>query len=115
MDRLGRPENAIARVASSFKECLSETEILRTVDQFFDDLGFEFDADAEEQSLAQNLGQRRSRAAGYLGTLDLADPGDRDRLLSAIATKLAEWTDGRGPSEDRLTRLHRTLKAAGFE
>ncbi len=110
-----RPENAIARVASSFKECLSETEILRTIDQFFDDLGFEFDADAEEQSLAQNVGQRRSRAAGYLGTLDLADPGDRDRLLSAIATKLAEWTDRRGPSEDRLTRLHRTLKAAGFD
>lgn len=66
---LGRPENAIARVASSFKECLSDTEVLRTIDQFFDDLGFEFDANVEEQSLAQNVGQRRSRAAGYLGRL----------------------------------------------
>lgn len=112
---LGRPENAIARVASSFKECLSETEVLRTIDEFFGDLGFEFDPDVEEQSLAQNIGQRRSRAVGYLETLDLAEPGDRDRLLSAIATKLAEWTDGRGPSADRLGRLHRTLKAAGFE
>jgi hypothetical protein len=110
-----RPENAIARVASSFKECLSETEVLRTIDDFFGDLGFEFDAEAEELSLAQNVGQRRSRAAGYLEALDLAEPGDRDRLLSAIAAKLAEWSEGRGPSENRLRRLHQTLKAAGFE
>jgi hypothetical protein len=111
----GRPENAIARVASAFKECLSEAEVLKTIDEFFGDLGFEFDPDAEERSLAQNIGQRRSRAAGYLEMLDLTEPDDRDRLLSAIATMLAEWTDGRGPSTDRLDRLHRTLKAAGYE
>ena len=112
---LGRPENAIARLALSFKECLSDTEVLRTIDDFFGDLGFEFDAEAEELSLAQNVGQRRSRAAGYLETLDLAEPGDRDRLVSAIAAKLTEWNEGRGPSENRLRRLHQTLKAAGFE
>lgn len=111
----GRPENAIARVASAFKECLSEREVLKTIDEFFGDLGFEFDPEAEERNLTNGIGQRRSRAAGYLETLDLAEPPGRDRLLSAVATKLAEWTDGRGPSADRLDRLHRTLKAAGYE
>jgi len=111
----GRPANAITRVASSLKECLSDAEVLRTIDDFFGDLGFEFDAEAEERSLAQNVGQRRSRAAGYLETLDLSQDGDRDMLLSAIATKLAEWDDKHGPSPDRLRRLHQTLKAAGFD
>lgn len=111
----GRPENAIARVASAFKECLSEGEVLKTIDEFFGDLGFEFDPEAEERNLTNGIGQRRSRAAGYLETLDLAEPPGRDRLLSAVATKLAEWADGRGPSADRLDRLHRTLKAAGYE
>ena len=110
----GRAENAITRVASSFKECLAATEVLRTIDEFFGDLGFEFDAEAEERSLERD-GQRRSRAAGYLDTLDLSQDGDRDMLLSAVATKLAEWDESRGPSADRLKRLHQTLKAAGFE
>lgn len=112
---MGQAENAISRIGTAFKECLSDTETLRTIDDLFTDLGFEFDPQAEERSLAQSIGQRRSRVAGYLETLDLADPGDRDRLLSVIATKLVEWADGRSPSPDRLTRLHRTLKAVGYE
>lgn len=111
----GQPESAITRVVSAFKVCLSDTEVLRTIDDFFGDLGFEFDPEAEERNRAQGVGQRRSRAAGYLETLDLSQDGDRDRLLSAVATKLAEWDEKHGPSSDRLTRLHRTLKTTGFE
>jgi hypothetical protein len=113
--RIG-PENAITRVASALKECLSDTSVLRQIDDFFNDLGFEFDPEAEEWELARGTGQRRSRAEGYLSTLDLDVPSDRDRLFAAVGAKLTEWgDDGRGPSPDRLTRLHRTLRAVGYE
>jgi hypothetical protein len=111
----GRPDNAIGRVATAFKECLSEAEVLKSIDELFGDLDFEFDPEAEERNLSGGVGQRRSRAAGYLETLDLSEAADRDRLLLAIATKLAEWSDSRGPSDNRLKRLHQTLKVAGFE
>ena len=111
----GQPESAITRVVSAFKDCLSDTEVLRTIDDFFGDLGFEFDPEAEERNRAQGVGQRRSRAAGYLETLNLSQDTGRDMLAAAVGTKLAEWDDKHGPSPDRLTRLHRTLKTAGFE
>jgi hypothetical protein len=109
------PENAITRVASALKECLSDAAVLRQIDDFFNDLGFEFDPEAEEWELARGIGQRRSRAEGYLSTLDLDDPSGRDRLFGAVGAKLSEWSEGRGPSPDRLTRLNRTLKAVGYE
>lgn len=109
------PENAIQRVASAFKDCLSDAEVLRTIDELFGDLGFEFDAEAEERTRVEGIGQRRSRAAGYLATLDLSLPPDRDRLMEVIGTKLGEWTEGREPGEERLKRLLRTLKNAGYE
>jgi TIR domain len=109
------PENAITRVASALKECLSDTNVLRQIDDFFNDLGFEFDPEAEEWELQRGIGQRRSRAEGYLATLDLDDPSDRDRLFAAVGAKLTEWGDGRGPSPDRLTRLQRTLRGVGYE
>ncbi|HEV8546867.1 MAG TPA: toll/interleukin-1 receptor domain-containing protein, partial [Candidatus Limnocylindrales bacterium] len=113
MQPMGRPENAIARVVTGFKECLSENEVLRRIDDLFGDLGFEFDPDAEERSLARGVGQRRSRAEGYLATLDLSKADDRERLFEAIAAKLHDWGDD--PQWERLTRLHRTLKTAGYE
>ena len=110
-----RPENPIARVATAFKECLADGEVLKSIDELFGDLDFEFDPEAEERSLAGGVGQRRSRAAGYLEALDLSESVDRGRLLLAIGTKLAEWSDTRGPSDNRLKRLHQTLKAAGYK
>jgi hypothetical protein len=110
---MGRPENAIDRVRSALKECLSAGEVLRTIDEFFDDLGFEFDPQAEESSLARGIGQRRSRAAGYLDSIDLADASGRNQLFSAVATKLTEWGDREG--WDPLQKLLRTMKAAGYE
>lgn len=109
------PQNAITRVASALKDCLSDAEVLRGIDDLFNDLGFEFDPEAEEWELASGTGQRRSRAEGFLSTLNLDDPSDRDRLFAAISAKLSDWGEGRGPSPDRLTRLHRTLKAVGYE
>ena len=106
---------AISRVADALKECLSETEVLRTIDEFFGDLGFDFDQAAEDASRARGVAQRRSRAAGYLDNLDLDERADRARLLDAIAAKLSEWTEERGPSPDRVARLKRTLRAAGYE
>lgn len=108
-------ENAITRVASALKDCLSDAEVLRGIDDLFNDLGFEFDPEAEEWELASGTGQRRSRAEGFLSTLNLDDPSDRDRLFAAISAKLSDWSDGRSPSPDRVTRLHRTLKAVGYE
>jgi hypothetical protein len=57
------PENAISRVASALKECLSDTSVLRQIDDFFNDLGFEFDPEAEEWELARGtpLCQHRVR------------------------------------------------------
>jgi hypothetical protein len=110
---IGKPEIAIERVRSTFKECLSAGEVLRTIDELFGDLGFNFDPEAEERSLASGIGQRRSRAAGYMNSLDLANPSDRSRLFSAVATKLTEWGDREG--WDPLQKLLRTLKAAGYE
>jgi len=109
------PETVLERVVSAFGQCLSDTEVLRTIDEFFSDLDYDFDAEAEEASVGRGVAQRRSRAAGYLATLDLEDPADRDRLLQTIAAKMSEWTDGRGPSADRLQRLNRTLRNAGYE
>jgi hypothetical protein len=55
------PENAISRVASALKECLSDTSVLRHIDDFFNDLGFEFDPEAwsgnsHGEPLSANIG-----------------------------------------------------------
>jgi hypothetical protein len=91
----------------------SENDVLCRIDELFDDLQFGFDPKAEERSLARGVGQRRSRAEGYIATLDLSKPEDRERLFEAITAKIHDWGDD--PQWNRLTRLHRTLKAAGYE
>ena len=107
-----RVDGTFQRAISLFKDCLTDAETLRTIDDLFQDLGFAFDPAIEERDLAQSTGQRRARAAGYLETLDVAVPEDRARILEAIATKVADW--GEDPKWERLTRLHRVLETAGY-
>lgn len=98
---------------SLFKDCLTDAETLRTIDNLFVDLGFEFDAEVEQRDNERAVGQRRARAAGYLETLNPAIPADRERILGAMAANLAEWGDD--PQWEHLTRLVRVLKTAGYE
>jgi hypothetical protein len=60
-------------VVEAFVNCFA-WETLGQIDALFGDLGFKFDRAAEEVAQQTSRGQRRSRAAGYLATLDLADP-----------------------------------------
>lgn len=98
-----------ARVVSAFKECLKDYETLNTIDDLFMDLGVGYHEDFEAEE-AQRWGSRRSRAAGYIGTLDLTRAGDARRLLDVIATKLAEWERNNESGTD-LDRLRQALEA----
>lgn len=102
-------------VVSAFKECFVGREVIRTIDEFFGDLEFDYSADAFASEQAAGHGQRRSTAAGYIGPLDLSDPRDCDRLTRAITFKLAEWERTADPNFTQdLDRLKRTLDFAGF-
>lgn len=108
-----RSAGALARAISLFKDCLTDAETLRTIDDLFGDLDFAFDADVEQRENQRAVGQRRARAAGYLETLDRTNPGERERIVGAISTKVAEW--GVDPKWEHLTRLFRVMKTAGYE
>jgi hypothetical protein len=98
----------------AFVACFGGT-ILREIDALFEDLGFEFDASAEERAQQQGRGARRSRAAGYLAAAALTQPHDADRLLRAISLCLADWERAEGESEwSDLKRLRRNLQLAGL-
>ncbi len=102
-------------VAEAFIDCFGGT-ILREVDALFEDLGFGFDAAAEDAAQQRGRGARRSRAAGYLASADLSLPRDTDRLLKAISLSLAEWERQEGDQEwGDLKRLRRNLDLAGFD
>lgn len=103
------------RVVTAFKECLSDYEVLRSISDYFDDLGFSFDANLEAEELKHTARQRRSRAAAYLGGLDLTDPRDASRLLDAMSYKLSEWDKRQQePFRVSLDTLIGVLDVAGF-
>lgn len=108
-----RSGGAFARAVSIFKDCLTDAETLRTIDNLFIDLGFDFNSDVEERENERAVGQRRARAAGYLETLHPNIADDRRRMIEAMSTKVAEWGDD--PKWEHLTRLHRVMKTAGYE
>lgn len=108
-----RALGALVRAISLFKDCLTDAETLRTIDNLFIDLGFAFDTQVEERENERAVGQRRARAAGYLETLDPVVPEDRERIVGAMSSKVAEWGDD--PKWDHLTRLIRVMKTAGYE
>jgi hypothetical protein len=102
------------RVVTAFKECLSDYEVLRSISDYFDDLGFQLDPDLEAKE-GQRTGQRRALAAGYLGSLDLTRASDANRLLQAMSYKMAEWDKGQvAPFRQSLETLIRVLDVAGF-
>lgn len=108
-----RPTGAFARAISLFKDCLTDAETLRTIDDLFADLGFAFDPEVDQRENERAVGQRRARAAGYLETLDPVIPEDRARIIDAMSTKVAEWGDD--PKWEHLQRLVRVMKTAGYE
>ncbi|MEO5986701.1 MAG: TIR domain-containing protein, partial [Candidatus Limnocylindria bacterium] len=108
-----RDGGAFIRAISLFKDCLTDGETLRTIDNLFIDLGFDFDAGVEQRENERAVGQRRARAAGYLETLDARLPDDRSRIVDAMSTKVTEWGDD--PKWEHLARLHRVMKTAGYE
>lgn len=104
-----------AQVVSAFKECFVGREVIRTIDELFGDLGFEYNADAYAAEQAAGHGQRRSTAAGYIGTLDLTSPRDAERLTRAISLKLREWEEvGESNFTKDLDRLKRALDNSGY-
>jgi len=101
-------------VVEAFIDCFGGT-VLREVDALFTDVGFSLDSSAEERAAQDGRGQRRSRAAGYVATADLAVPRDADQLLQAMALALADWEREEGDNEwGQLKRLRRNLDRAGF-
>jgi hypothetical protein len=96
-------------VVTAFKICMKDYETLGTIDDFFMDLGFGFDAVAEADEQQRSSSSRRARAAGYLGTLDLTRGGDARKLLNAIAIKLSDWEHANEQGTD-LDRLRRALE-----
>jgi hypothetical protein len=102
------------RVVTAFKECLSDYEVLRSISDYFDDLGFQLDPEIEAAE-GQRTGQRRALAAGYLGPLDLAKASDANRLLHAMSYKMAEWDKAQqAPFRKSLETLIRILDVGGF-
>ncbi len=100
------------QVVTAFKECYPSRSVLREIDDFYRDLGFDFDAEAEE---AEEAGARRSRVAGYLASLDLGNPRDAARLIRAIEQQLIEWKVGPDSEAPDVARLMRRLNAASYE
>jgi hypothetical protein len=104
-------------VVEAFVNCFA-WETLGQIDALFGDLGFKFDRAAEEVAQQTSRGQRRSRAAGYLATLDLADPAAVTLLFQAIQTLLPEWEErerqGNQGEWDTLKRLRRNLTRSGI-
>ena len=100
---------------SAFKEAFVGREVLRTIDEFFTDLDFPFDPEAEATE-SQRYGQRRSRVAGYVNGRELSEPAEADRVLKAIGLKLEEWErDGDPAYRKDLDRIIRTLDVAGYD
>ena len=100
-------------MVTAFKGCFASWETLRTIGDFFVDMGFDFSEGAEAAEAMGN-GQRRSLAAGYIGTLNLTDPVDAGRLLKAMSSKLAEWERNPSGSSEALERFKRVLDVEGF-
>jgi hypothetical protein len=93
-------------------------ELLAQIDALFGDLGIGLDNEAELRAAQAGRGQRRSRAAGYLATLDLGDPHDVEQLFQVITTSLPDWEQrehevGQG-AWDELKRLRRNLVRSGL-
>ena len=104
------------RVIDAFVDCFAGREILRTIDDLFGDAEIEGpDLVAEQQALEAGRGQRRSRAIGYIATLDLEDPRDASRLVQVISLGLTAWEKDADPSyRSDLDRLLRNLDLSGF-
>ncbi|CAN5689437.1 hypothetical protein BH18CHL1_BH18CHL1_03930 [soil metagenome] len=101
-------------VVEAFIDCFGGTA-LRDVDALFMDLQYHFDPEAEARAQSDGLRQRRSRAAGFISTLDLSAVGDVDRLLRAISVALIDWEREEGDAEwGMLKRLRRNLTASGL-
>ena len=100
------------QVVTAFKECYRSRSVLREIDDFYRDLGFDFDAEAEE---AEEAGARRSRVAGYLASLDLGNPRDAACLIRAIEQQLIDWKVGADSEAPDVARLVRRLSVAGYE
>jgi hypothetical protein len=111
------PDQALARVVTVFKDSFSGRETLRTIEDFFTDLGFKYDAAISDAERERGHGQRRSVAAGYIdAALDLVTARDSHSLIRAVEFKLAEWEKTSTPQyRSDLDRLVRVLDLAGFD
>lgn len=104
------------RVIDAFVDCFAGREVLRSIDALFEDVEIAGpDLDAVAQALQDGRGQRRSRAIGYITTLDLGNPRDATLLLQAISIGLAAWEKDADPKyRGDLDRLIRNLDLSGF-
>lgn len=104
------------RVVDAFVDCFAGREILRTIDALFEDVGIGPPDDlAEAKAREDGRGMRRSRALGYIATLDLSGSLDAGLLLKAISTQLAAWENNAVPAyRQDLDRLVRNLDLSGF-
>jgi hypothetical protein len=104
------------RVVEAFVDCFAGRDVLRSIDALFVDVGFgDRDLNAEREALVDGRGQRRSRAIGYIATLDLAQEQHAALLLTAISVQLQVWLKGADPQyRDDFDRLLRNLDLSGL-
>jgi len=112
---VGKPLVA-GRVVDAFVDCFAGREVLRTIDALFEDVGFALpDERAEAEAREDGRGMRRSRAIGYIATLDLSQPRDAALLTQAISIQLVAWEkDADAAYRQDLDRLLRNLDLSGF-
>jgi hypothetical protein len=102
-----KPRTLVSRRAvTAFKDEL-RSSTLAEIDDFFQDLGFGFSAEAEEEEHVSSV--RRRRAAGYIATLDLSQVRDARRLVDAMAQWIRHVESLDTPFRDALDRFIRQL------
>lgn len=99
------------RAVTAFKESLKDSTIAH-LDDFFQDLGFDFSTEAEDAEQVSSV--RRKRAAGYIGSLDLTNPRDAKRLVGAMECWLQEREAAEPTFRDGIDRLIRQLGNEGL-